>query len=104
MIGASLLKIYVLNLHVALPIYVLCQLFEFPNPFFTWTFLRTWIRVYLVSNITFPGRYSAVDHIVKKRRNCRSEEHTSVLQSRENLVFRILLEKKTNERAYYSDT
>src|SRR5690606_39986494 len=29
----------------------------------------------------------------------RSEEHTSELQSRENLVCRLLLEKKKNERA-----
>src|SRR5690606_42073134 len=29
-----------------------------------------------------------------KREHCRSEEHTSELQSRENLVCRLLLEKK----------
>src|SRR5436309_9820036 len=29
-------------------------------------------------------------------RKCRSEEHTSELQSRENLVCRLLLEKKNN--------
>src|SRR5690606_40421509 len=29
---------------------------------------------------------------------CRSEEHTSELQSRENLVCRLLLEKKKNKR------
>src|SRR5690606_40943693 len=32
---------------------------------------------------------------------CRSEEHTSELQSRENLVCRLLLEKKKN---YYFDS
>src|SRR5690606_11620762 len=32
------------------------------------------------------------------RRRKRSEEHTSELQSRENLVCRLLLEKKKNER------
>src|SRR5436309_6048362 len=31
-----------------------------------------------------------------KRRSSRSEEHTSELQSRENLVCRLLLEKKKN--------
>src|SRR5690606_39442323 len=31
------------------------------------------------------------------RRSCRSEEHTSELQSRENLVCRLLLEKKKIE-------
>src|SRR5690606_39442571 len=35
---------------------------------------------------TVPGQY----------KNCRSEEHTSELQSRENLVCRLLLEKKKN--------
>src|SRR5207302_8501545 len=32
------------------------------------------------------------------RRACRSEEHTSELQSRENLVCRLLLEKKNNKK------
>src|SRR5690606_40462881 len=44
----------------------------------------------------FPER---IDHISVQRhyvvaRKCRSEEHTSALQSRENLVCRLLLEKK----------
>src|SRR5436309_4117243 len=34
---------------------------------------------------------------------CRSEEHTSELQSRENLVCRLLLEKKKQERYRYSN-
>src|SRR5690606_41440931 len=34
------------------------------------------------------------DEVVKKMRVARSEEHTSELQSRENLVCRLLLEKK----------
>src|SRR5690606_30342894 len=33
----------------------------------------------------------------------RSEEHTSELQSRENLVCRLLLEKKKNRKWYYID-
>src|SRR5207302_8352779 len=37
---------------------------------------------------------SAVNAIVKCRTILRSEEHTSELQSRENLVCRLLLEKK----------
>src|SRR5690606_40525313 len=32
----------------------------------------------------------------QKLKGCRSEEHTSELQSRENLVCRLLLEKKSN--------
>src|SRR5690606_41994544 len=34
----------------------------------------------------------------------RSEEHTSELQSRENLVCRLLLEKKNNARTYHNMT
>src|SRR5690606_40399202 len=34
------------------------------------------------------------DYFKKVRQRCRSEEHTSELQSRENLVCRLLLEKK----------
>src|SRR5436309_11732455 len=34
------------------------------------------------------------------RRGARSEEHTSELQSRENLVCRLLLEKKKNKKDY----
>src|SRR5690606_40601465 len=34
----------------------------------------------------------------QRRANLRSEEHTSELQSRENLVCRLLLEKKKKER------
>src|SRR5690606_40013961 len=41
-----------------------------------------------------PGRSSG------RRRN-RSEEHTSELQSRENLVCRLLLEKKNKRRYHY---
>src|SRR5207302_11282626 len=37
-----------------------------------------------------PGRWK----VVPPRRHLRSEEHTSELQSRENLVCRLLLEKK----------
>src|SRR3712207_7178892 len=35
-------------------------------------------------------------------RECRSEEHTSELQSRQYLVCRLLLEKKKNKQANYS--
>src|SRR5215475_15962653 len=36
----------------------------------------------------------------RNRRHRRSEEHTSELQSRENLVCRLLLEKKKTKAAY----
>src|SRR5690606_40993042 len=47
----------------------------------------------------------AINHLSKRSKNsqwdppcARSEEHTSELQSRENLVCRLLLEKKKNTR------
>src|SRR5690606_41862052 len=40
----------------------------------------------------------ARDHTDLDPRALRSEEHTSELQSRENLVCRLLLEKKTNQQ------
>src|SRR5690606_40044831 len=57
-----------------------------------------WIRIKnliakittIFSNIKSPVRKIPFD----QRREIRSEEHTSELQSRENLVCRLLLEKK----------
>src|SRR5690606_41879007 len=63
-------EIYTLSLHDALPI---CRNRRPPLP-----------RVRPVK----AGQYTA------RRRLSRSEEHTSELQSRENLVCRLLLEKK----------
>src|SRR5690606_41472007 len=40
---------------------------------------------------------------VAGRRHDRSEEHTSELQSRENLVCRLLLEKKKKEKVTFLD-
>src|SRR5215471_20220824 len=37
-------------------------------------------------------------HVLRDRREVRSEEHTSELQSRRDLVCRLLLEKKNNSR------
>src|SRR5690606_41347777 len=45
-------------------------------------------------------RQRQVDHVVADRPVLRSEEHTSELQSRENLVCRLLLEKKNKKDAY----
>src|SRR5690606_42083282 len=43
------------------------------------------------------GHLRQTDPRRARPRRCRSEEHTSELQSRENLVCRLLLEKKKNE-------
>src|SRR2546430_8712352 len=44
-----------------------------------------------------PGVHDAPRHRVRRDRS-RSEEHTSELQSQSNLVCRLLLEKKKNNR------
>src|SRR5690606_40806529 len=46
---------------------------------------------------------SAMPRLSRKRSAIRSEEHTSELQSRENLVCRLLLEKKKKKKKRTSD-
>src|SRR5690606_41290815 len=75
---SSTSEIYTLSLHDALPIsgfFVLFLLIEFDTPF--------------LKKFRVVSRFH--DH--------RSEEHTSELQSRENLVCRLLLEKKNKFNA-----
>src|SRR5438874_7288743 len=53
------------------------------------------------SDLSFEVRRSAaapacISASSRRRRACRSEEHTSELQSRRDLVCRLLLEKKNN--------
>src|SRR5690606_40543083 len=45
-------------------------------------------------NLTSTSEAEAVNHLLEDKARVRSEEHTSELQSRENLVCRLLLEKK----------
>src|SRR3712207_7212131 len=66
-------EIYTLSLHDALPI---CQRLE------TTQMSISWCRAQLLSTER------------KQTTDCRSEEHTSELQSRQYLVCRLLLEKK----------
>src|SRR5690606_41324459 len=77
-------EIYTLSLHDALPI---CRrATSWPPP----------------SSATRPTpcRKSAAASVRRTACARRSEEHTSELQSRENLVCRLLLEKKNNELAH----
>src|SRR5690606_39435350 len=91
-----------LSLHDALPIYRLDI-----NAYGTATpNLRISIAgVSLVANIsvarTTPGVFSYTFNNVPA--GIRSEEHTSELQSRENLVCRLLLEKKNNDTITITD-
>src|SRR5690606_39579997 len=50
------------------------------------------------ASIRTPGSPSQREHRTKTEARDRSEEHTSELQSRENLVCRLLLEKKNKKR------
>src|SRR5690606_40976000 len=59
---------------------------------------------YLTSEAAPEGKPTSWEHRSRRRtsrrsirRSSRSEEHTSELQSRENLVCRLLLEKKKNK-------
>src|SRR3712207_8203194 len=82
-------EIYTLSLHDALPIFA-------ANPGSTWSrnsglFSRSGL---ISSTSTVPAAISAVIS-PHSSRLARSEEHTSELQSRQYLVCRLLLEKKT---------
>src|SRR5207302_10122300 len=54
------------------------------------------IRIASVPDTFVAGMMHLQPHPLKKVSGTRSEEHTSELQSRENLVCRLLLEKKNN--------
>src|SRR5690606_42072641 len=76
--------IYTLSLHDALPIYR--KLYR--------PILVFWIE--LINRLSVFIQKHQVFYMIKTlKHRQRSEEHTSELQSRENLVCRLLLEKKT---------
>src|SRR5690606_41097601 len=54
--------------------------------------IDTWRPDVVVTDVVLPGS-SGID-LLRRLKAARSEEHTSKLQSRENLVCRLLLEKK----------
>src|SRR5690606_42024637 len=94
-------EFYTLSLHDALPIYTggvrfFRRFMARPEPFFIEVFAHI-IRTNssrgagIVSDR--PSRYVIVGNGITGT-TARSEEHTSELQSRENLVCRLLLEKK----------
>src|SRR5690606_42036299 len=76
--ATSTTDIYTLSLHDALPIFILGSEANL-------SFLS--VRIFHVLQRSNPPAYSDASAL-------RSEEHTSELQSRENLVCRLLLEKK----------
>src|SRR5207302_9125730 len=82
--------IYTLSLHDALPIFAArSRVAGLTSPLFASSSdSDTWRRM----AVAFSATLSRCPSRSTKRR--RSEEHTSELQSRENLVCRLLLEKK----------
>src|SRR5207302_3328934 len=82
--------IYTLSLHDALPI--------FPKPFPAGR-VRRGENFHWKPRRQSPVRQFSPCSLLKgARRKLRSEEHTSELQSRENLVCRLLLEKKKKKK------
>src|SRR5690606_41737658 len=86
-------EIYTLSLHDALPIYFF---FKHYKVLITYhgsdIFKRHERRLSLLAS-----RFAAHNILVSSQMLKRSEEHTSELQSRENLVCRLLLEKKNEQ-------
>src|SRR3712207_7265500 len=82
-------EIYTLSLHDALPICVCVLLL----------LLRARLRV--VGHADGERRRQ---HERRAQRAGRSEEHTSELQSRQYLVCRLLLEKKTKNATFFTST
>src|SRR5690606_41645143 len=102
--ASATLEFYPLSLHDALPIYFLAQYLgvEVTDVWETATFYsmfnlhpvgRHHIQICKTLSCKIMGEPEITDHVCS-RLGIRSEEHTSELQSRENLVCRLLLEKK----------
>src|SRR5690606_42065123 len=87
-----------LSLHDALPISMIAWVS--PVRIVSVTPLRIGVVPASVSTVTWRSRISRTDMRASSFRLLfsRSEEHTSELQSRENLVCRLLLEKKKEKK------
>src|SRR5699024_12260863 len=83
-------SLYTLSLHDALPIFVELDLSGDSTQRFTSTTTLSFSAV--------PGASTFVDLVDGELSSIRSEEHTSELQSRFDLVCRLLLEKKKRGR------
>src|SRR5690606_41947783 len=83
-------EIYTLSLHDALPIFL-------GGPFFSIPLIVN-VRHLLHNSYFYTGKAKVQHHPSPDDIHPRSEEHTSELQSRENLVCRLLLEKKKKKK------
>src|SRR5690606_41143077 len=95
--------IYTLSLHDALPISCFVLGFALPFAFgaavlagvaVSFDLVRSMLACKALIRSTTFERGASFEVVQKKQLHQRSEEHTSELQSRENLVCRLLLEKK----------
>src|SRR5436309_8079243 len=87
-------EIYTLSLHDALPISDHKGDSTFASP--------RWTVVYQAADSRTSPQHALAALSELCQIYWRSEEHTSELQSRENLVCRLLLEKKNKYKLYYS--
>src|SRR5690606_41987734 len=92
--------IYSLSLHDALPIWaLLMKIPSVPQQVLVFHGDRRWVRCVLILPSLMQRKVSTRKKISgsasARVSKPRSEEHTSELQSRQNLVCRLLLEKKT---------
>src|SRR5258708_27248671 len=84
-------EIYTLSLHDALPIWLL----RADNAPLVLSFLH---RVFVADNIRSISASELDRMLSATNTRCRSEEHTSELQSPDHLVCRLLLEKKKKSK------
>src|SRR5690606_41962760 len=93
--------IYTLSLHDALPIY-LSEVADQSNPYFTYDPSKCIVCSRCVRACDeIQGTFALTVAGKGFESRIRSEEHTSELQSRENLVCRLLLEKKKKKNIHY---
>src|SRR3712207_8693874 len=98
-------EIYTLSLHDALPIYIVIHaiLFHPQTLVLLSRFFWNIVRAFLLNVEYLPLFLNTLPKYDVSRvlwHFCRSEEHTSELQSRQYLVCRLLLEKKTTVVAH----
>src|SRR2546430_12599824 len=86
-------EIYTLSLHDALPIFHTTSFHDLLSVFALST---SWSRGRTPPCSTISSH--ALPRASANAASCRSEEHTSELQSQSNLVCRLLLDKKTSSR------
>src|SRR5690606_41618114 len=91
-------EIYTLSLHDALPIYAMKNSKQWIASMEAEERVKTGIKTLKIGYNKVFGYYIEITRANLVHLPERSEEHTSELQSRENLVCRLLLEKKKKQQ------